>query len=412
MTYRPGRRLLPCVLLLLAAAPSFAAPPFELIDVHQLPTPPGDDAGSVSVLAGDFTRDGRADVVVSFDGVPVVVYAAQSPGRGGFQPKPQPALSSYDSGYIDRLLLASAAAPAGAAREIVYADTTHSARRLQWLGGTANYGPAPDRFELSPYAGAVGILAALAAGDFNGDGRNDVALIDVPTQGALDGRSAGLIAWGRVGAAQIERSLPTVANPYFATSADFTGDAAHLPDLLIANRQRDIGLASWDAVAQQLVLKQTLSLGATGINGIAAGDLNGDGRPDALVQSRNGGQLGWVVIENRGGQGLALGATLPLAAALTQCIGDFDGNGVADVLLDGNTLYFGEGGYRYTASPNVIGGLTYGLACTDFDSDGRLDFATAAYAADYTLELRIYRYRDGWDRIFANGFQPTGAAAP
>ncbi|MCQ4164464.1 FG-GAP repeat domain-containing protein [Tahibacter harae] len=405
MSYRLGRRLLPCILLLLTAAPVSAAAPFELIGVHQLPTPPDDDAGPVSLLAGDFTRDGRADIVVSFGGVPVVVFAAAAPGYGGFQPKPQSALSRYDSGYIDRLLLASAAAPAGAPREIVYADTTHSARRLQWLGGTANYAPTADRFELLPYQGAVGVLAALAAGDFNGDGRNDIALVDVPAQGGADGRSNGVIAWGRVGTAQSERSLPAVANPYFVASADFTGDAAHLPDLLIASRQRDVGLTSWDAAAQQLVLKQTLSLDATAIDGIAAGDLNGDGRPDALVQLRKAGQTSWVVIENRGGQGLALGATAPLAAALTQCIGDFDADGVADVLLDGDLLYFGESGYRYTASPRVINALTYGLACADFDGDGRLDFATATYAAaDSTLELRIYRYRDGWDRIFANGF--------
>lgn len=405
MSYRLGRRLLPCVLLFLMTVPALAAVPFELIDVRQLPTPPDDDAGSVSLLAGDFTRDGRADVVVSFGGVPVIVLAAAVPGSGGFQPKPQSAVSRYDSGYIDRLLLASAAAPAGAAREIVYADTTHSARRLKWLGGTANYAPTADRFELPPYQGAVGVLAALAAGDFNGDGRNDIALVDVPAQGAADGRSTGVIAWGRLGTAQSERSLPTVANPYFIASADFTGDTAHLPDLLIASRQRDVGLASWDAAAQQLVLKQTLSLDATAIGGIAAGDLNGDGRSDALVQARTAGQTNWVVIENRGGLGLALAATLPLAAALTHCVGDFDADGVADVLLDGDILYFGEGGYRYTASPRVINALTYGLACADFDGDGRLDFATATYAAvDSTLELRLYRYRDGWDRIFANGF--------
>lgn len=405
MSYRLGRRLLPCVVLFLTTTPLFAAAPFELAAVLQLPTPPDDDAGSVSVLAGDFTRDGRADVVVSFGGVPVVVFAAQAPGYGGFQPKPQSAVSRYDSGYIDRMLLAAAPAPAGAPREIVYADTTHSARRLQWLGGTANYTPTADRFELLPYQGAVGILAALAAGDFNGDGRNDIALLDVPAQGAADGRSNGVIAWGRVGTAQSERSLPTVANPYFMASAELTGDAARLPDLLVANRQRDIGLTSWDAAAQQLVLKQTLSLGASAIDGIAAGDLDGDGRVDALVQSRTAGQTNWVVIENRGGQGLALGNTLPLAAALTQCIGDFDADGVADVLLDGDLLYFGEGSYRYTASPRVINSLTYGLACADFDGDGRLDFATATYAAaDSTLELRVYRYRDGWDRIFANGF--------
>lgn len=401
------RRWLPA-LLAAAAWPAVAAnSPFQPGRSYHLPSFPGIDAGNISVVAAELTQDGLPDLVVSFGQVPVTVFVAQPAARGGgFQPRPLSAISGYRPPRLDRSLVAAGPPNGtGSSRELVYADSAHGLRRLQWSGGAANYTARNDRIELPAYAGTVGTVAGFAVADFNGDGRSDVAILDLPDDSHFDLRDRAVMAWGRAGASIVERSLATVPGPYYFAVADFTNDAAHLPDLLIANTVRDVGLSAYDPLSQQMTLRRTLTLpAATAIYSLAAGDLDGDGDTDALVQYRVGGQSRWGVIENRGAEGLALGSTLDFGGALNHCIADFNADGINDVLVEGRVLELGLGSLRYEATPTIASGLTYGLACADFDGDGYVDFAVAEHADDDTMELRVYRYVAGWDRLFADGF--------
>ncbi|WP_386065795.1 FG-GAP repeat domain-containing protein [Tahibacter sp. UC22_41] len=401
------RRWLPALLAAAALPATAANPPFELSRSYHLPSFPAIDAGNISVVAAEVTQDGLPDLLVSFGQVPVTVFVAQPAARGGgFQPRPLSAISGHRPPRLDRNLVAAGPPNGtGSSREIVYGDSAHGLRRLQWSGGVANYTASSDRIELPAYAGAVGTVAGFAVADFNGDGRSDVAVLDLPDDSHFDLRDRAVMAWGRIGASAVERSLATVPGPYYLAVADFTNDAAHLPDLLIANTVRDVGLSAYDPLSQQMTLRRTLTLpAATAIYSLAAGDLDGDGDADALVQYAIGGQNRWAIIENRGAEGLVLGNTLEFGGALNHCIADFNADGIADVLVEGRTLELGLGNLRYERTPQIAAELTYGQACADFDGDGFIDFAVAVHADDSTMDLRIYRYVDGWDRLFANGF--------
>ena len=408
------RRLAPFLLSpSLASTTCLAAePPFTLAYTYHLPTPRALDAGAINVITNDFTFDGYADVVVSFREAPLMLFVGQMPSRGGFLPKPLSAFHGFSSPVLDHFAL-SAGAPhnaAGRVNDIVYAHSAHGVRRVQWVGGLANYAATPERIELPPYGGVVGIIGNFIAGDFNGDQRTDVAIVDLRDENSQDGRSSGVIAWGQVGLPTIERALPTVPNPYAMAAADFTGDAAHLTDLLIADRTNRLGVTTYDPATRRLVLAYTLTIpDAVAITSIAAGDLDGDGRSDAIVNYRTAGSplFATAMLENRAGEGLVPGKTGSFDYAMTSCIADFNADGVPDLLLDGRRLQLGRGNYRFDATPPVVYEATYGVACADFNQDGYRDFAVAMHGAEDTMELRIYQYRNGWDRLFANGFDAT-----
>lgn len=401
------RRLAPLPLALLAA-PAMAAPPFTLAYRYHLPTTAALQPGAISVIANDFTFDGRIDLAVGLRNVPLTLFIAQTPDRGGFAIKPLPVFHNYVSPVLDRRLI-SAGAPntAGHANDIIYPNTEHSLRRVQRVGGLAGFAAQHDRIELPPYNGSVGLIANLIASDFNGDFYTDVAIIDVRDETGRDNRTNGVIAWGRPGQPTVDRSLATVANPYFIVAADFVDDAARRMDLLVANQTDTIGLSAYETSPQRFALRQSLTLpDSQSLHALTAGDLDGDGKPDALATYRRAdGSFRTSVVANRGSQGLVLGPTLAFGDALTHCIGDFNADGTPDVLVDGRRLELGRGSFAFDTTQAVTTAATYGLACADFNGDGQRDFAVAMDGPDNTMELRIYQYDESWDRVFADGFQ-------
>lgn len=90
---------------------------------------------------------------------------------------------------------------------------------------------------------------------------------------------------------------------------------------------------------------------AGSVNGIAVGDLNGDGRPDLAVAYAGAGETGGVeVLFNRGSKGLAPGRMIPLRyAPAFIAIGDLNGDGLNDLAMTPGTStvdYAINGGVR------------------------------------------------------------------
>jgi hypothetical protein len=248
---------------------------------------------------------------------------------------------------------------------------------LRGTGGGAFAAPLGNPFGLGGASGGVG---AIAAGDLDGDARPDVlAAIGSGTTSndelvPLSGDGTGVLAAGTPVAVAGEQ-LAGVA------LADLDGDG----DL-------DALTASTTAVAgEQLgVLEQTPSglvgAGEAGAPGtllaqaVAAGDLTGDGAPDALVASANGGAgSAWVA----SGSGLALTPSTPVAVGadpVAVALADVDEDGDRDALvLDGATnvlsVLRNDGAGNLTASSVLVDGLASGtgLAAGDVNGDGHAD---------------------------------------
>jgi hypothetical protein len=132
--------------------------------------------------------------------------------------------------------------------------------------------------------------------------------------------------------------------------------------------------------------------------GLAAGDLDGDGKPDLAVLGGNEG-AGVRLLLNRGGGDFAAGGAMPVSDfGQSIALADFDRDGDLDVAVGhadwtGNysgylSIFNNSGGGRFALSQTFsLGKLPSALAAGDLDGDGKLDLAVADGEGDGTVHL-------------------------
>lgn len=236
-----------------------------------------------------------------------------------------------------------------------------------------------------PSAGAEDI----AAGDFNGDGCLDVAIVSTSESGvrAFRGNCKGVWTESSTGLAHEEWGNGIVM-------ADVDGDgkldivAAYSagPRVWVGD-----GKGNWTEASEGLPAPEIHGL----YWGIAVGDVNNDGKLDIASGAAVPGAE--VFIQERGEHGIrwrrANEGIVPMNA-LGVAIGDLDKDGNADLVVAGKTNleeiggvygifpFFGDGKGNWTLRldtglPNNGRERTWGVALPDIDGDGVLDVAAA-----------------------------------
>ncbi len=273
-----------------------------------------------SVAVGDGDGDGKLDVAVTLPQGPAFFHGN---GDGTLS---APAFFAPEPGS-NAVTLADVDGDAHA--DLVYSRARHGVRVLR---GGAAIGSTP------PVDSTTGLGArALVAGDFNGDGNVDVAMIGEGT--------------GRMGV-------------HLGTSSGYLAAPV-----------------AYDVVSPPLAPSET---------DIAKGDFNGDGALDLAVQIVSDNQTGLAVFLGSGSGTFAPPILTPLYLVRegSIAVGDLNGDGKLDAVLTEDyrkklIALLGNGDGHFTeAGTFATGSQPVDVELGDVDGDGKLDAVTTDYSAD------------------------------
>ena len=275
----------------------------------------GDGGVGSGMAAGDFNGDGRTDYAVTFS---------------------QP----YSAGFV-RIFLGQPDGTLKAAGGPGYAT-----------GNTPN---------------------SVTAGDFNGDGKLDLAVANAGDNtisiflGNGDGTFSG------------PTTVPTGSSPWWIIAADFNGDGKL--DLATSGGSGStisVLLGNGDGTFQPYTEAATIPYP----DSLAAGDFNGDGKLDLVVGAANS----FCVLLGNGDGTFQAPVQVASFNGGSFALGDFNGDHILDIAslnrnAGGVTIFLGKGDGTFTqgaqyGSPSEF---AFSIVAGDFNHDGKLDLAFTSY---------------------------------
>jgi len=239
----------------------------------------------------------------------------------------------------------------------------------------------------------------VAVGDFNGDGKMDLAA-NSATSGILR------VAYGDGnGGFAAPITVSVGVEPYFVIADDFNKDG--IDDVAVSNFESNVITVRLGSSSGAFGPERSFASGNgtwwpawTGVWYLATGDFNGDGRRDIVSCNIRHDFVAVYLGDGDGGFGSPVKTGVWGATPTTEAqdgpygvvVKDFNSDGEDDVavaVMGENTirLLLGNGaGVLTVASAVIVGPAPRGLTAADFDNDGRIDLV-AANTGDGTLSL-------------------------
>jgi len=317
---------------------------------------------------GDFNRDGKRDVVVPYYNGESDISVLIGKGDGSFLTR-----TNY---FVGREPLAVGTGDFnGDGKLDVAAAGSFDAVSVLLGHGDGSFQPAANY----PIAS---IGEAITVGDFNRDQKLDLVVATVTS-----GRSATVLIGNGDGTFQSPSDYPAGGYGYDVVVADFNADGRS--DLAVANMSAvSVLFGNGDGTFQPPV---SYSVGNY-LWSLAVGDFNGDHSPDLVAANHYPG-AGVVVLLNSGNGTFPTVIDYPVSAVVNCAgVGDFNGDGRADLVAGGNqgmAILLGRGDGTFL-KPVSFGASRRGsapsyCAAADFNGDGAVDVLLAAIGVSVLL---------------------------
>ncbi|HEV2495377.1 MAG TPA: FG-GAP-like repeat-containing protein [Terriglobia bacterium] len=231
---------------------------------------------------------------------------------------------------------------------------------------------------------------AVLTADFNGDGRLDLAVVTSPTacEGVCGPGSVAILLGKPDGTFGPPTDFPVGNSPSAIAIGDFNGDGRL--DLAVVNQGDNtvsVLLGNGDGTFQPHVDYATgAQFGSGEISSpgaVAVADFNGDGKPDLAVANSLDGTVSILIAKGDGT--FAPHFDYPANGAFSLVTGDFNGDGKVDIVTVSSVnnattfsvlLGNGDGSFKGPVSYE-LGVIPFGVAAGDLNRDGKLDLVVS-----------------------------------